>query len=87
MCARSGAKSEARQLLNAMLDDAAKGRAQAAPIAEAYVGLGSNDSAFVWLDRAFGDYSLRPGFMGPLFDSLHADPRFEQVKRRLGLIP
>ena len=83
--ARSGARDEARRLLGQMLSDESAGLAPAAGIAEIYAGLGEYDRAFVWLERSFDDYSLRPRIMGPLFDELRADSRFERVRSRLGL--
>jgi hypothetical protein len=42
------------------------------------------DRAFFWLDRSFDDHSFWPSVMGPLFDELRADPRFNRLRRRLG---
>src|SRR6516162_6115160 len=56
-------------------------------IAVVYVGLGEKDRAFKWLDKAVAERSThlvmlnRPGEM----DSLRSDPRFAEVKRRVGL--
>jgi tetratricopeptide (TPR) repeat protein len=84
--ARSGARADAQRLLNQMLADEGAGLAPAYGIAEVYIGLGDYDRAFVWLDRAFDDYSLNPRIMGPLFRDFRADPRFERVRRRLGRV-
>jgi hypothetical protein len=53
-----------------------------------YVGLGENDRAFEWLERA---YRERDGMMThlkvtPRIDPLRSDPRFEDLMRRIGLI-
>ncbi|HEX8941736.1 MAG TPA: BTAD domain-containing putative transcriptional regulator, partial [Gemmatimonadaceae bacterium] len=84
--ARSGAHAEAMRLLAEMLADESAGLAPASGIAELYVALGDYDRAFVWLDRAFDDYSLGPWIMGPLFQDIRADPRFERINRRLGRV-
>jgi tetratricopeptide (TPR) repeat protein len=81
--ARSGARADAESLLKQMLADEDLGLAPAQGIAEVYIGLGDYDRAFVWLDRAFDDYSLNPRIMGPLFRDFRADPRFERIRRRL----
>ncbi len=54
-------------------------------IAMIHAGLGDRDRAFEWLDRSFDDLSLTYYVMLPVFDDLHADPRFERLERRLRL--
>jgi hypothetical protein len=53
----------------------------------AYAGIGENDHAFEWLERA---YNERDGIVywlkaAPVFDPLRHDPRFDDLTRRLGL--
>ncbi|HUF28171.1 MAG TPA: BTAD domain-containing putative transcriptional regulator [Gemmatimonadaceae bacterium] len=81
--ARSGARTEAERILREMLAAAADS-GYAFDVAEIYAGFGDFDRAFLWLDRSFDDYSFRPNVMGPLFDELRADPRFNRLRRRLG---
>jgi TolB-like protein/Flp pilus assembly protein TadD len=56
-------------------------------IALVYIGLGETDRAFEWLDKAVAERSPnlvmlnRPGAM----DRLRSDPRFAEIKRRVGL--
>ena len=57
----------------------------AAQIATLYAGLGDFDQAFAWLDKAVDDLSIGYGIMGPTFDDLRSDPRFERLRKRLGL--
>lgn len=83
--ARSGRRAEATRILTQMLGDESAGLAPAEAIAEVYWGLGERERAFVWLERAFDDHSLNPEIMGPMFDDLRADPRFEHVRQRLGI--
>jgi tetratricopeptide (TPR) repeat protein len=82
--ARSGARAEAARILHGMLA-AASDSGHAFEVAAIYAGLGDFDRAFFWLDRSFDDHSLHPRIMGPLFDELRADPRFNSVGRRLGI--
>ena len=82
---RSGARADAVRILTGMLADEAKGSATSFDIAEVYIALGDYDRAFVWLDRSFDDYSLMPAIMGPLFAPFRADPRFDRVRKRLGI--
>ena len=82
--ARAGRQTEAMHILN---DLRARRSAPAFAIAEVYIGLRQYDSAFVWLDRSFDDYSLAPRIMGPLFDDVRARPEFARIRQRLGLAP
>ena len=52
-------------------------------IATPGAGLGDDDQAFEWLDRAVNDLSLYGYIMYPLFAELQADPRFAQYRQRL----
>jgi tetratricopeptide (TPR) repeat protein len=56
-------------------------------IATVYAGLGDKDSAFHWLAKAFeGRNDLLVSLkVDPMFDSLHSDPRFADLLRRIGL--
>jgi hypothetical protein len=49
--------------------------------------LGKNGEAFQYLERAFDERSFWMPFLNvdPLFDSLHADPRFRNLLGRIGL--
>jgi tetratricopeptide (TPR) repeat protein len=85
--ARSGERADATRILDGLLADEAAGSATASEIAEVYVGLRDYDRAFLWIERSFDDYSLRPSIMGPMFADLRADPRFDRVRRRLGTRP
>jgi len=56
-------------------------------IAGIEVALGNTESAFVWLERAMDDGSTQLNFLAvePMFDSLHADPRFTALVQRIGI--
>ena len=80
--ARSGERDEATAILSDLL--AGRKRSHGAfGIATIYAGLGDYDSAFAWLDRASGEGTIRIYIMGPMFDELRRDPRFERIKRQL----
>jgi hypothetical protein len=55
--------------------------------AKIYAGLGDKDEAFAWLDKAIADRESGLEFVktDPSYDSLHSDPRFKNVLRRLNL--
>ena len=52
-------------------------------IALIHAGLGNNDSAFAWLDRAVADrtWSMFLLKVEPMLNSLHGDPRFDRLVR------
>jgi TolB-like protein/DNA-binding SARP family transcriptional activator len=82
--ARGGHEAEARQIL----DDLLAGRKYshgAFGIATVYAGFGNDDEALAWFAKAADEGSVRVYLMGPLFDEIRRDPRFTEVKRRLGL--
>ena len=47
---------------------------------------GNRDKAFAWLERAFEERSVNIPFLKvhPLLDTLHSDPRFQNLVRRVG---
>jgi len=58
-------------------------------IATFYAGLGDKDKALDWLDRAFGEHAgcMMVLKVDPFFDSLRADPRFQDLLRRMNFPP
>jgi hypothetical protein len=57
----------------------------AANIALIYAGLGDNDQAMNWLEKAY-DARFNPSIMlRPAWDPLRSDARFKNLRRRIGL--
>ena len=83
--ASAGQRDEANRILGDLLARQQRIGGGAFEIAVVYAGLGDLDQAFVWLDRSIDDRSLRVIVMGPTFDDLHKDPRFDRLLGRLGL--
>ncbi len=82
--ARSGEREQATAILSDLL--AGRKRSHGAfGIATLYAGLGDYDRAFAWLDKAADEGSVRVYIMGPMFEDLRRDPRFERLKTRLGI--
>ena len=62
-----------------------QGSSTDASIALIYVGLGDNDRAMIWLNKAY-EARFNPSIlMRPVFDSLRPDPRFRDLLHRIGL--
>jgi adenylate cyclase len=79
--------AEAEKVLNELKELSKQHYASPYNLALVYTGLGDKDQAFEWLNEACED---RSGWMIYLktqhsFDSLHADPRFQEILRRVGL--
>jgi tetratricopeptide (TPR) repeat protein len=81
-----GRKGEARKILQRLLT--LSKQVQPGLIALIYIGLGENDEALVWLEKAYQQHSDMMTWLkiDPRFDSVRADPRFQDLMRRVGLI-
>ena len=59
-------------------------------LAIAHVGLGDHDEAFRWLERAYLErdpWVAAALNVEPAFQPIRGDPRFDQLIRRMGLVP
>ena len=82
---RGGRTEEARRILAEMLDRSRRTNGGAFDVALVYIGLADNDQAFAWLNKAVDDRSLGFEWMHTIVDGLQRDPRFEKLRRRIGL--
>jgi tetratricopeptide (TPR) repeat protein len=85
--AHAGRRADALRLLAELKQRRERGFVPAAAFANAYLGLGENDEALAWLDRAYAEHSHILQFVKvhPYFDPLRGDPRFADLVRRVGL--
>ncbi|HXF41208.1 MAG TPA: winged helix-turn-helix domain-containing protein [Blastocatellia bacterium] len=82
--ALAGRKGEAVKILNDQLNRE-HGVSNSAQIALIYVGLGKNDQAMTWLERAYEE-QFNPSILArPTFDPLRSDKRFQDLMHRIGL--
>jgi TolB-like protein/Flp pilus assembly protein TadD len=67
----------------------AAGYRRSLPIALAYTGLGDQDRAFEFLEKAFDERDSALWMIQPdhLYDPLHSDPRWASLLRRIGIVP
>jgi serine/threonine protein kinase/Tfp pilus assembly protein PilF len=84
----SGNLAEAQKVLRHL--DHLSAASYVAPYSRAiiYAGLGEKDQVFAWLDQAFQERSYFLAVYLPTdsrLDGFHADPRFVDLKRRVGL--
>jgi TolB-like protein/Flp pilus assembly protein TadD len=83
---RSGKRAEAEAVIKELMERYARQEADARDLAIAYSGFDDKDQTFAWLEKAFAD---RSHFMAvlrlePMLDSLHSDPRWHDLLRRVG---
>jgi DNA-binding winged helix-turn-helix (wHTH) protein/TolB-like protein/Tfp pilus assembly protein PilF len=83
----SGKKSEARALLAELQERAKRQYVPPYDIALVYVGLGENDKAFEWLEKAYADHSTEMIYfkVEPMLASLRSDPRYQVILRHMQL--
>ncbi len=84
--ALAGRKREAQELLDQLNEQSKHGYVGAYNIALIHLGLGENDRAFEWLDKAYEERSNWLSYVKvePRLDPLRSDPRFNELVRRIG---
>jgi TolB-like protein/Tfp pilus assembly protein PilF len=85
--AQTGRHKEAEALVNELKQKYAQRQANGYDIARVYAALGEKDQAFEWLEKDFQSRNATmPDFLSmPPLSSLHDDPRFKDLVRRIGL--
>jgi TolB-like protein len=85
--AHAGRRKEALRLLDELKRRQQTSYVAAAPFVNAYLGLGDNEQALAWLERAYQEQSnmLQLIKVHPYFDPLRGDPRFVDLVHRVGL--
>ena len=84
--ARTGRRAEAVAILGELKTRYEQRKANGHDIARIYVGLSDKDQAFAWLEKDFqARMSTLPTWLAtPPLDSLHDDPRYKDLERRIG---
>jgi len=86
LLARAGRREEALEVREILLDQVQTGTRGAFDMVVIEAGLGNFDQAFAWLERSIEDRSIEGStIMGPIFNELRQDPRFERIRPRLGI--
>jgi serine/threonine-protein kinase len=83
----SGEKAKAQAVIRTLADESRQQFISPFFFALVNAGLGDKDRAFAWLEKAYQERSwyLASLKCDPKFDSLRADPRFQELLRRVGL--
>lgn len=87
--AKMGRPSDARRILDELLEKSRRQYVSGETIALIYLALGDREETFRWLNRACDEHAA--GFYTftcfPEYRSLHSDPRFAELLRRIGVAP
>jgi hypothetical protein len=85
--AKSGAHQKARDILKELEKQSKREYIPSLNFAQIYAGLGDNEQALAWLNKACDERSVWMTFLkvDPKFDPLRTDPRFQDLLRRVGL--
>ena len=83
----SGRSKQAREILDRLVALAEERYVSPFNMATIHVGLGENDEAFAWLDKAYDMRSRSLVWLNVAkeYDGLRTDPRFKSLLRRIGL--
>jgi TolB-like protein/tRNA A-37 threonylcarbamoyl transferase component Bud32/cytochrome c-type biogenesis protein CcmH/NrfG len=83
----SGKREEAQQVIDHLKELSVHEYVAPYNFAVIYAGLGDKSEAFVWLNRAYQErsYLLTYLTVDERLDNLHSDPRFAELRRRVGL--
>jgi hypothetical protein len=85
--ALAGNPSDARRILDELMETSKSRHIPSYVIALVWHGLGDTDRAFEWLDRAYQRRSHWLVFLNvdPRLDDLRGDPRFDALRQQVGL--
>jgi TolB-like protein/DNA-binding winged helix-turn-helix (wHTH) protein/Tfp pilus assembly protein PilF len=85
----AGRKREAVKLIDELKERSGQHHISASLFAEAYIGLGKNDEAMAWLERAYEERDQWMVYIKafPGWDALRPEPRFQAIVRRMNFPP
>jgi tetratricopeptide (TPR) repeat protein len=85
--AAAGESAQARRILTDLESRSRRQYVSSYSLAVAYISLGKRDAALAQLQKAYEQREDQVGLLkiDPLFDSLHSDPRFQELLRRIRL--
>ncbi len=83
----SGEKEKAKHILNELLEKKKEHYVSSTCIAIIYISLKENDKIFEWLEKAYEEHDTFLLYINslPESDSVHSDPRFKALLKKIGL--
>jgi hypothetical protein len=87
--ALTGNRAAAEHALGTLIDLSTRKYVPPCNIAMIYAGLGDRESALLWLEKGLEIRDVRLVFLlaDPRWDALRQEPRFQNLSRRLNLLP
>jgi len=85
--AMAGQRAAAERVLGDLLERARDGYVGPMILSWIQCHLGNSDEAFKWLDRAVAERacSFSFGLGAPMYDPIRSDPRFQELRTKVGL--
>ena len=85
--AAAGRKAEAVTLVNQVIEASRRSHSGAVRIAAVFALLGQTDETIAWLEQAYKEHDQLLVYLNvlPDFDAIRADPRFQDLVRRIGI--
>jgi serine/threonine-protein kinase len=84
--AAQGKRTEALQIIKELEAMSGTSLSQAQYIAKIYAALSERDLALTWLERGLAAGAIGGSYKDePVWDSIHSDPRFADLMRRMGI--
>lgn len=86
VCGRAGETAKALKLLEQITAMSARRYVSPADLAMVYAGLGDADSTFHWLEKAYESRAIGISQLPSMYyDRVRSDPRYEPLRKRIGL--
>ncbi len=84
--AKSGDTAGAQAVLDELVAASESRYVSPYAVARVFNGLGKREETFAWLERGYavGDHKMNLMKVDPKWNNLHADPRFDDLVRRIG---
>ena len=81
----TGNQAEAQVILNGLIESSKEGYVPSIAFARIYIGLGDNDNAISWLQKAYDEHSWELSWLNsdPICDPLRSDPRFIELVKKM----
>jgi TolB-like protein len=86
-CAAAGNREEARKVIAELRDTSVRKYVSSFAVAAVYAGSGDKDLTLEWLEKAYDERATWMIFLNvhPYFDFLRAEPRFQNLLKKIGL--